>query len=49
MTQSKADPCVFFKLDDQGKLRFIVSITVDECSVAGIKEDIKIYHTLLSR
>ena len=34
MTQSKVDPCVFFKLDDQVKLRLIVSITVDDCSIS---------------
>ena len=41
MTQSKASPFVFFKLDDQGKLRLIVSITVDDCAITGKNEDIE--------
>ena len=41
MIQSKADPCLFFKLDDQEKLRLIVSITVDDCAITGKNEDIE--------
>ena len=41
MTQSKADPYVFFKLDDHGKIILIVSITVDDCNITGKNEDIE--------
>ena len=41
MTQSKADLCVFFKLDDQIKIRLIFSITVDECAITSKNEQIE--------
>ena len=35
MTQSKADPCVFYKKSEEGKPILVVAITVDDCAVAG--------------
>ena len=41
MKQSLADPCVFYKLDLNDKLDFLVSITVDDCAVTGPMKSIK--------
>ena len=41
MTQSKADPCVFYKKDDNGFPICIVVATVDDCLIAGKPDDIK--------
>ena len=38
MFQSEADPyCVFYKLNKEGNLILIVSVTVNECSVTGME------------
>ena len=41
MTQSLADPCVFYKLDEEKKLKIYVSVTVDDCAVTGLSKDIE--------
>ena len=40
MKQSQADPCVFYKLDEDGELVLMVSVTVDDCAVTGMESDI---------
>ena len=40
MKQSQSDPCVFYKLDDDGELLLMVSVTVDDCAVTGMESDI---------
>jgi len=41
MTQSKTDPCVFYKLDKDGNLVLFVSVTVDDCAITGRNENIE--------
>ena len=41
MTQSKADPCVFYKKDENGFPLCIVVATVDDCLIAGKPDEIK--------
>ena len=38
MTQSRADPCVFFKKNENGKAMLVVAMTVDDCAIAGTPE-----------
>ena len=35
MIQSRADPCIFYKRDDNGKTILVLAITVDDCAVGG--------------
>ena len=41
VTQSKTDPCVFYKLNDDNKLILILSVAVDDCAISGNKNDIE--------
>lgn len=41
MTQSPADPCMFFKRDKQGKACLILAMTVDDCAVGGKEEQVE--------
>ncbi|MGB2452939.1 MAG: reverse transcriptase domain-containing protein, partial [Candidatus Poseidoniaceae archaeon] len=41
MKQSLSDPCVFYKLNNDGNLILMVSITVDDCAITGLNEDIE--------
>lgn len=41
MTQSRADPCIFFKRDSDGEPALILAMTVDDCAVAGKPETIE--------
>ena len=47
MKQSLADPCVFYKLDANGELLLMVSVTVDDCAVTGLPNDIEWFMTNL--
>ena len=40
MTQSLADPCVLYKRNDDGSPQLIVTLTVDDCAIAGKQEHI---------
>ena len=40
MTQSRADPCVFFKKSEEGESMLVIAMTVDDCAVAGTPESI---------
>lgn len=40
MKQSDVDPCLFY-LHKDGKLKLIVTVTVDDCAVSGLPDDIK--------
>ena len=40
MNQLKANPCVFYKLDEKCKLMLIMSAIVDDCAVADIETGI---------
>ena len=35
MTQSKEDPCVFYKKDEKGKEMIIIAMMVDDCAITG--------------
>ena len=35
MIQSRADPCVFFKKNEQGEAMLVIAMTVDDCAIAG--------------
>ena len=41
MTQSKADPCVFYKFNTKKELILMASVTVDDCAISGNPDDIK--------
>ena len=45
--QSLADPCVFYKLDANDELLLMVSVTVNDCAVTGLPNDIKWFITNL--
>ena len=45
MSQSKSDPCVFFKKNSKNELILIVSITVDDCAITGLNDDIEWFMT----
>jgi hypothetical protein len=47
MKQSLADPCVFYKLDANGELLLMVSVTVDDCAVTGLPNYIEWFMTNL--
>ena len=49
MKQSHADPCVFCKLDEKHELASIMSATVDNCAVTGIKLDMHYLKTELKK
>ena len=38
MVQSKADPCLFYKQDGNGKLTAMMVIHIDDCAISGKKE-----------
>ena len=40
MKQSQVDPCLFY-LHKDDELKLIVTVTVDDCAIAGLPEDIK--------
>ena len=40
MKQSDVDPCLFY-LHKDDKLKLIVTVTVDDCAISGLPEDIK--------
>jgi len=40
MKQSKVDPCLFY-LHKDDELKLIVTVTVDDCAIASLPEDIK--------
>ena len=39
--QLLVDPCVFYKLDANGELVLMVSVTVDDCAVTGLPKEIE--------
>ena len=41
MQQSQADPCVFYKHDENDELMLMVSVTVDDCAITGLETNIK--------
>ena len=41
MFQSEADPCVFYKLDEERNLILMVSVTVYDCAVTGMESEIE--------
>lgn len=41
MKQSRSDPCVFFKLNEDDELILMVSVTVDDCAITGTNENIE--------
>ncbi len=49
MKQSQADPCVFYKLNDEDELMLMVSVTVDDCAVTGLESDIDWFMTELQK
>ena len=40
-TQSEVDPCVFYRKDENGKLKGIIIAYVDDCICCGTREEIK--------
>eukprot|EP00980_Cylindrotheca_fusiformis_P029361 scaffold23450_cov211-Cylindrotheca_fusiformis.AAC.1 len=40
LTQSLADPCIWYKQDENYELLLIVAVYVDDCIVAGLKREI---------
>ena len=40
MEQSKVDPCMFYLIKDD-ELKLIVTVTVDDCAISGLPEDVK--------
>jgi len=40
MKQSQVNPCLFY-LHKDDELKLIVNVTVDDCAIAGLSEDIK--------
>ena len=49
MTQSKADPCVFYKTDDKGKVMLIAVCHVDDTLLSGTKKEIEWFKTMIKR
>ena len=49
MMQSQADPCVFYKLNEQGQLVLIASCHVDDTLLAGTLEQIKWFKSALTK
>ena len=43
LTQSLADPCMWFKSDKSGNLTLIVAVYVDDCIIAGLKPEIETF------
>ena len=41
MIQSRSDPCVFYKRDEEGEAMLVIAMTVDDCAVAGTPESIE--------
>ena len=41
MYQSKADPCIFYKLNGRKELLLLSSVTVDDCAVTSLPKDIE--------
>ena len=41
LTQSKTDPCVFYKLNSNDVLILIVSVTVNDCTITGTNDNIE--------
>ena len=39
--QSQADPCVFYKLDDNNILVLFVTVIVDDCAITGTNDNIE--------
>ena len=40
MQQSQADPCVFYKFDENENLILMVSVTVNDCAITETTENI---------
>ena len=49
MKQSLAEPCAFFKLGADGKLKLFVGVTVDDCAVTGSPSDINWFMNALEK
>ena len=49
MVQSKADPCLFYKQDGNGKLTAMMVIHVDDCAISGKKEMIDEIKKLIAK
>jgi hypothetical protein len=45
LTQSLADPCIWFKQDSQQQLILLVAVYVDDCIVAGTKDEVESFKT----
>ena len=41
LTQSKIDPCVFYKLNSNNVFILIMSVMVDDCAITGTNDNIK--------
>ena len=45
LVQSLADPCIWYKHDQQGRLVLLVAVYVDDCIVAGPKTEVEDFKT----
>ena len=45
LVQSLADPCIWYKHDQQGRLVLLVAVYVDDCIVAGRKTEVEDFKT----
>jgi hypothetical protein len=49
LKQSLADPCIWYKQDAQQNLLLLVAVYVDDCIVAGTKDEVESFKTGVKR
>ena len=49
MKQSKADPCIFYKKNEEGKPLLVAAVTVDDCLIGGTPKNVEAFMDTVER